>query len=105
MAGQTLNQSFVDWIDTAEIFTEYDRRVQLLSMEPTGITTHGGGHFSVGGAVGEVRFGPRHASDLQRHVLAHPCLDVQHVLVSRGPPILAPSRQARLRVEQVAETQ
>jgi hypothetical protein len=96
MANQTLNQTLVDWIDTAEIFTEYDHRVQILNLEPTGITTHGGGHFAVGGEVGEVRFGPKHAFDLQQHTLTHPCLDVQHVLISGGPPILPPSRQARL---------
>lgn len=56
LAMQTLNQSLVDWQLEAGEFAVYDRRVQALDLSLSGITTHGGGHFSVGGMVGEVRF-------------------------------------------------
>lgn len=56
LATQTLNQSLVDWQLEADEFAVYDRRVQALDLSLSGITTHGGGHFSVGGMVGEVLF-------------------------------------------------
>ncbi|KAI0178378.1 hypothetical protein BJ166DRAFT_49020 [Pestalotiopsis sp. NC0098] len=54
LAMQTLNQSLVDWQLEADEFAVYDRRVQALDLSLSGITTHGGGHFSVGGMVGEM---------------------------------------------------
>lgn len=40
----------------AETYSEYSRRVELTSLNPdlSGLSTHGGGHFAVGGMVGEM---------------------------------------------------
>jgi hypothetical protein len=54
LAVQTLAQSVLDFELEADSFWEYDRRVEVLNLTIAGVTTHGGGHFSVGGQVGEV---------------------------------------------------
>jgi tyrosinase len=55
LATQTLNRTLADWQLEADEFAVYDRRVQAMDLTLSGITTHGGGHFGVGGMVGEVR--------------------------------------------------
>jgi tyrosinase len=54
MANLTLTQDLIDWSLEADSFGEYDRRVQAMNLTQAGITSHGGGHFAVGGMVGEV---------------------------------------------------
>ncbi|KAG4438583.1 hypothetical protein IFR05_005958 [Cadophora sp. M221] len=54
LANLRLNSSVLAWVQQANDFALYDRRVQAIELNIPGIATHGGGHFSVGGAVGEM---------------------------------------------------
>ncbi|PVH73894.1 Di-copper centre-containing protein [Cadophora sp. DSE1049] len=54
LAKLTLNSSVLSWVQQANAYALYDRRVQSMELSIAGIATHGGGHFSVGGAVGEM---------------------------------------------------
>lgn len=51
----TLNQSVLDWTRTASDFWTFEHYVEGLALAWPGVTTHGGGHFGVGGQIGEVR--------------------------------------------------
>lgn len=51
----TLNQSVLDWTWTASDFWTLEHYVEGLALAWPGVTTHGGGHFGVGGQIGEVR--------------------------------------------------
>lgn len=98
LATQTLNQTLVDWQLESDEFVVYDRRVQALDLTLQGITTHGGGHFGVGGMVGEVCIRDKRLFLLfhfmQRMTISRlvpnyrTLLDVQHVLLSGRPAVL-----------------
>lgn len=47
------NGSEIDWSQSAETFAEFDERVQG-DITIQGMTYHPGGHFGVGGELGEV---------------------------------------------------
>jgi tyrosinase len=60
LAMQTASQSVVDFTNLATSFADYDHRVQAWNSSLSGVTTHGGGHFGVGGNVGDVRSQPHY---------------------------------------------
>jgi tyrosinase len=53
-AHGALNTSIVASTKAAPTFFQLDRRMQNLKLEVSGVWTHGGGHFGVGGMVGEM---------------------------------------------------
>lgn len=54
LVASKLTQDMLDFQLEAASFWEYDRRVEALNLTIPGVTTHGAGHFGVGGMVGEV---------------------------------------------------
>lgn len=53
------NGSELEWSQSAETFADFDERVQGdVSLQ--GMTYHPGGHFGVGGELGEVPFSVSH---------------------------------------------
>lgn len=59
--AMSLNQSVQDWTMTAPDFWHLDYWIEGLSLSAPGIRIHGGGHFGVGGQIGEV-WPPRRAA-------------------------------------------
>jgi len=53
-AHGALNTSVVAFTEAAPTFFQLDRRMQSLELDLAGVLTHGGGHFGVGGMVGEM---------------------------------------------------
>ena len=56
LVTKKLSKAEVTWESSAPTFYEYTQHVEIASMasDLSGITTHGGGHFGVGGMVGEM---------------------------------------------------
>ncbi|PBP21906.1 hypothetical protein BUE80_DR007322 [Diplocarpon rosae] len=54
LALERLNSSVIQWLQDADSFALYARRSQSVSPGLDGVFTHGGGHFGVGGLVGEL---------------------------------------------------
>ncbi|KAK0119415.1 hypothetical protein ONS95_010867 [Cadophora gregata] len=53
LAISKLNSSVLAWVQQADTYAQYDRRVQSMTPDIAAFATHGGGHSGVGGAVGE----------------------------------------------------
>jgi tyrosinase len=49
------SRSDIDWSQSAKTFAEFDKRVQG-GVDLKGMTYHPGGHFGVGGELGDVHF-------------------------------------------------
>ncbi|KAH8885499.1 Di-copper centre-containing protein [Thozetella sp. PMI_491] len=56
LATKKLTQAEVNWESSASTFWLYTQHIEIANMSSdlSGITTHGGGHFSVGGTTGEM---------------------------------------------------
>lgn len=56
LAASKLSETEVQFERAAATYTEYSQRVEINSLNPdlSGMSTHGGGHFGVGGMVGEM---------------------------------------------------
>lgn len=56
LAAKKLSTAQVNFELAGKTYSEYSRRVELVSLNPdlSGLTTHGGGHFAIGGMVGEM---------------------------------------------------
>ncbi|KAH8588626.1 hypothetical protein B0O99DRAFT_356866 [Bisporella sp. PMI_857] len=54
LAKLKLSSTFISWTLNAPDFFEFDRRVQAHNLTLAGVGVHGGGHFGVGGMIGEM---------------------------------------------------
>jgi hypothetical protein len=79
-ASLTLNSTVVDWTLSAPDFWHFDFYMQwsVTSSKNLGIQVHGGGHFSVGGLVGEVSLGRLIQLKAAEKLIHHRCLTCTH---------------------------
>ncbi|KAK1772866.1 hypothetical protein QBC33DRAFT_584298 [Phialemonium atrogriseum] len=54
LATRTINSTVVSWTLSADSFSLFDRRIQGLGLGVDGMTSHAGGHLSVGGDIGDM---------------------------------------------------
>ena len=91
LATRTINSTVVSWTLSADSFSLFDRRIQGLGLGVDGMTSHAGGHLSVGGDIGDVSCKKTNPHSrifvnlfLEGNLAANGVSpDGQHVLVSR----------------------